>query len=1282
MRVTVFALSLSLSLVGLTGCNATFFSPVPTITSFTASPTAVTAGGTASLTGVFADGTGAITPGNIAVTSGTAVSVTPTQTTTYILTVTNKSGGTSTQTATVTVNPAAPAITSFAANPASIALGGSTSLTGVFANGTGVITPGNIAVTSGTAVTVTPTDTTTYTLTVTNSAGVTAFQTATVTLLAAQSITFANPGAQTVGTTLTLTATASSGLMVAFASTTTGVCTVTGTTATFLTAGTCTIQAMQPGKATYAVATPVTQSFTVSGGLTAQTITFANPGAQTVGTPLTLSATASSSLTVAFASTTTSVCTVSGTTATFIAAGTCTIQATQPGNTTYAAATPVTQSVTVSGGLTAQTITFANPGTQTVGTPLTLTATASSGLAVNYASTTPTVCTLSGTTATFLAVGTCTINAAQAGNSTYAAATMVTRSFAVNAAPLTMQTITFAQLAAQTVGTPLTLTATASSGLAVNYASTTPTVCTVSGTTVTFLAGGTCTINATQGGDSTYAAATPVARSFTVNSAVGAPVINDFWVSNGTPTLGTSLTLWWSVTNATSVSIDQGIGIQTNSFVVITPASTGTVTYTLTASNSSGSTTATASVVIAAPTANSPKQLTIQNHWFANSGGHYSFPASSTLADQETWNGNAQNFLTDMGVYSDPNIFGGVPLVYTLSYYDETGLGNSNPTNPNPQVAADQGTKSLDAVYYNGQRIGKGFSGTPAVNVDSLRSVNSTGLVAHVENFYGRFFNFNGIFDNPPPTGSGAPYVSLSDGRSITAVVDPTAVDFDLTDRLWIADNGPDQNIKIFDLNVSLTAPVATFGVTGGVFAGPTPGLMGPFRFWGPRGIAHDASGHIYIASTGLPMQTIGGTDIREFSADGTTLLWQANGTFVDAGDSDPASQGTQMYVNGKHYTMDYTKAPGQSWGFTGVTLNPFTNPDDPRVNSPFESPWVRRINGQKFLFLGNMYGGHLYILRFQPNSEIAVPAAFLGIINTNLGPCAGSGTTSVDITPYHPCWTANETNKRIHWWWLDNGVGGGVAGDGHFDTGEFGTWNSYSGTANGIDVDDAGGIWYGGSGTVSTYFGAGGLQYWPNSGVDSNGVPIYDFANPKRFDVPFTDGGGAVERIKYVSETDTLYLAGAGDAYYPANIYRYNNFVKNSPAIDQNNPALELQPAFVINLGTTNFGQSQISLDQNSPAMTLPWTFTADQDYIYVAYLDQGKDGRQRGEVTVYSATDGHEIGWIDPGPEVGYYCGAVDLINGINVTTDASGSKIITLEEDGAGKVMAYRWNPATAL
>ena len=78
--------------------------------------------------------------------------------------------------------PPPPSITSFTANPTSIATGSSATLTGVFANGTGVITPGNLAATSGVGVSVSPTTTTTYTLTVTNASSTAVTATATVTL--------------------------------------------------------------------------------------------------------------------------------------------------------------------------------------------------------------------------------------------------------------------------------------------------------------------------------------------------------------------------------------------------------------------------------------------------------------------------------------------------------------------------------------------------------------------------------------------------------------------------------------------------------------------------------------------------------------------------------------------------------------------------------------------------------------------------------------------------------------------------------------------------------------------------------------------------------------------------------------------------------------------------------------------------------------------------------------------------------------------------------------------
>ena len=80
----------------------------------------------------------------------------------------------------------------------------------------------------------------------------------------------------------------------------------------------------------------------------------------------------------------------------------------------------------------AQTITFTNPGEKSFGTTPTLTATSSSALTVAFTSSTSGVCTItSGGVLAFVAAGTCTINADQAGDSSNFAATQVTQSFTV-----------------------------------------------------------------------------------------------------------------------------------------------------------------------------------------------------------------------------------------------------------------------------------------------------------------------------------------------------------------------------------------------------------------------------------------------------------------------------------------------------------------------------------------------------------------------------------------------------------------------------------------------------------------------------------------------------------------------------------------------------------------------------------------------------------------------------------------------------------------------------------
>jgi Chitobiase/beta-hexosaminidase C-terminal domain/Right handed beta helix region len=100
----------------------------------------------------------------------------------------------------------------------------------------------------------------------------------------------------------------------------------------------------------------------------------------------------------------------------------------------------------------------------------------------------------------------------------------------------TPQTITFGTLSNRVYSsTAQPLSATATSGLTVTFTSNSLNVCTVSGVSITLLSTGTCSITASQGGNSTYAPATPVIRAFTVTSA-GPPALVSLSPSSGTGT--------------------------------------------------------------------------------------------------------------------------------------------------------------------------------------------------------------------------------------------------------------------------------------------------------------------------------------------------------------------------------------------------------------------------------------------------------------------------------------------------------------------------------------------------------------------------------------------------------------------------------------------------------------------------------------------------------------------------------------------------------------------------
>ena len=118
---------------------------------------------------------------------------------------------------------------------------------------------------------------------------------------------------------------------------------------------------------------------------------------------------------------------------------------------------------------------------------------------------------------TIKGVGSATIEASQAGDATYNAATPVQRGFTIGKAS---QTITFPTIPNKTFGdATFALSATASSGLPVSYRVVSGPA-TVSGNMVTLTGSGTVTIEASQAGNEFYSAAYPPQKSFTVASPI------------------------------------------------------------------------------------------------------------------------------------------------------------------------------------------------------------------------------------------------------------------------------------------------------------------------------------------------------------------------------------------------------------------------------------------------------------------------------------------------------------------------------------------------------------------------------------------------------------------------------------------------------------------------------------------------------------------------------------------------------------------------------------------
>ena len=314
--------------------------------------------------------------------------------------------------------------------------------TGVrFGTGTGTITAD-----SSTQITVTtPRGTGTVTVIVTTPVGTSAITKAdhftyTTRPKHAQSISFTPPASGMAGGSALLSATGGgSGNPVVFSVDSSGgpgVCTVSGTSVTFTAAGSCVIDANQAGNARYTAAPQVQRIIAVKAIPQSISLTAATSGK--VNGSAHLSATGGGSGNpVKFSSSSGKVCRVAGNLVTFTGGGSCVVDANQAGNARYAAAPQVQRTISVS--KLPQAISFTAPASGIVGGSARLSATGGgSGNPVVFSvasSSGPGVCTVSGTSVTFTAAGSCVIDANQAGNALYMAAPQVQRTITVARPP-------------------------------------------------------------------------------------------------------------------------------------------------------------------------------------------------------------------------------------------------------------------------------------------------------------------------------------------------------------------------------------------------------------------------------------------------------------------------------------------------------------------------------------------------------------------------------------------------------------------------------------------------------------------------------------------------------------------------------------------------------------------------------------------------------------------------------------------------------------------------------
>ncbi len=218
----------------------------------------------------------------------------------------------------------------------------------------------------------------------------------------------------------------------------------------------------------------------------------------------------------------------------------------------------------------------------------------------------------------------------------------------------------------------------------------------------------------------------------------------------------------------------------------------------------------------------------------------------------------------------------------------------------------------------------------------------------------------------------------------LAAKAQPSSLYFDaITGQLWIGDQGPDMNIKIYDIS---GAPYAagTFGVQGGYLntVTGTKGQAGDRRFTRVTGIGRDSARNLYVLNNpwggSWDLGRNGGTDIHAYDGSGVLRWVLQSVNFEGNAAPDPATDGAIFYGGMNIYAGTLGGA------YVANTIDPFTYPADPRINLADHErgehfAQVASVNGHRILVAASQNPDTFYFFHFNRTSGyIAIPDSTL----------------------------------------------------------------------------------------------------------------------------------------------------------------------------------------------------------------------------------------------------------------------------------------------------------------